>query len=71
MDTVVSFKTTINCRNCLAKVTPFLDASPEITEWKVDLESPDRVLTAHLRSGNISEVKKAVEKAGFRIEEIR
>ena len=71
MDTVVRFKTTINCKNCLAKVTPLLNASQEISEWKVDLDDPDRILTAHLKNNDVSEVRKAVEQAGFRIEEIR
>lgn len=61
------FKTTINCENCKAKVSPFLDQNEHIETWEVDLQHDDRILTV---KGNISpeEVAKTTLKAGFKAE---
>lgn len=69
MDTL-RFKTNIKCKNCVAKVSPYLDESEIISEWKVDLENPDRILT--VMGDNISGeyVKETLIKAGYKAEEI-
>ncbi len=69
MDTL-RFKTNIKCKNCVAKVSPYLDESEIISEWKVDLENPDRILT--VIGDNISGeyVKETLIKAGYKAEEI-
>jgi copper chaperone len=59
------FKTNINCGNCLAKVTPILNAEPKINSWSVDLQSDDRVLTVESDELTADEVFKTVLKAGF------
>ncbi|SIN77850.1 heavy-metal-associated domain-containing protein [Algoriphagus halophilus] len=59
------FKTNINCSNCLAKVTPVLNANPKIESWGVDLESEDRILTVESENITPEEVFKTVIKAGF------
>ena len=59
------FKTNINCSNCLAKVTPLLNAEPKINSWSVDLESEDRILTLESEDITPEEVFKTVIKAGF------
>lgn len=59
------FKTNINCGNCLAKVTPLLNAEPKIKSWNVDLESDDRILTVESEDITPEEVFKTVIKAGF------
>lgn len=59
------FKTNINCGNCLAKVTPMLNAEPKIKSWNVDLENDDRILTVESEDITPEEVFKTVIKAGF------
>jgi len=59
------FKTNIACSNCLAKVTPVLNAEPKIKSWSVDLEAEDRTLTVESDNITPDEVFKTVLKAGF------
>lgn len=65
-----TFKTTINCGNCLKSVTPFLNEVDEIDEWKVNLEHDDRILEVELDENAPAKVITAVNKAGFEIEQI-
>ncbi len=60
----LTFKTNINCSNCVAKVAPFLDNTPGIVFWQVDTSRPDKILTIE---GSIS-AQKAIDivaQAGF------
>lgn len=59
------FKTNINCSNCLAKVTPILNAEARVKSWQVDLESDDRILTVESEDMNADDVFKTVIRAGF------
>ena len=61
MEKKFRFKTTLKCSGCVSKVTPFLNSLRDVTEWSVDLQHPDKVLT----------VKKAFENAGYKVEEFR
>lgn len=65
----LSFKTNINCNNCVAKVKPFLNQIENIENWQVDINNADKILSV---SGEeelkAEEVIEAVQKAGFRIE---
>ena len=59
------FKTNINCSNCLAKVSPFLNESEKVKEWSVDLDSEERILTIQSEDMSEEEVFRTVLKAGF------
>ncbi len=65
----LSFKTNINCNNCVAKVKPFLNQIENIENWQVDINNADKILSV---SGEeelkAEEVIEAVQKAGFSIE---
>ncbi|MEA5403833.1 heavy metal-associated domain-containing protein [Arcicella sp. DC2W] len=65
----LSFKTNINCNNCVAKVKPFLNQIENIENWQVDINNADKILSV---SGEeelkAEEVIEAVQKAGFKIE---
>ncbi len=64
-----SFKTNIKCGGCVSKVKPYLDGLKEIRSWKVDLDSPDRILTVEGEiSGDL--VIKAIASAGYRADSI-
>ena len=63
------FKTNINCENCVRSVKNFLNDTRGLEDWAVDIESPDKVLTAW---GDISAagIIEVIEDAGFDAEEI-
>jgi copper chaperone len=64
------FKTNINCGGCVAKVTPHLNGNIEICEWKVDTANPSKILTVETDTLEEAEIKKIVERAGFKAETI-
>lgn len=64
------FKTNINCGSCIKSVTPFLNDLDSIDTWKVDTDTPDKILVVELEDANKEVVIEAVKKAGFTIEEI-
>ena len=64
-----TFKTTINCGNCVRAVTPVLNAEPAIAAWQVDTTTPDKLLTV---TGDITveRVEALLEEAGFKAEAV-
>ena len=65
----LEFKTTINCNNCVAKVTPYLDSVKGIIHWEVDIKNPAKILTVYGEEITSEEVKAKVKEAGYSIEE--
>jgi copper chaperone len=66
----VQFKTNIKCSGCIATVTPVLNELVGEDNWEVDLQSPDKVLTVSTEQAGKEEIKKAVEKAGYKAETV-
>jgi copper chaperone len=66
----LKFKTNIKCGNCVAAVTPHLEAVSGIDSWVVDLKDPNRTLTVQTNKTDAEAVKKAVETAGYKAEVI-
>jgi copper chaperone len=64
------FKTTIKCSGCVETVKPYLDEAVGAGNWEVDLNSFVKVLTVH-NDTDESNVIKAMEKAGYRAEEMK
>jgi copper chaperone len=60
-----TFKTNIQCSNCLSKVSTKLNAQTEIHTWEVDLQDPNRTLTVETETLAPEDIRKAVLKAGF------
>ena len=65
----LEFKTTINCNNCIAKVTPYLDSVKGIVHWEVDIKNPAKILTVYGDDVVSEDVKAKVKEAGYTIEE--
>lgn len=61
----LSFKTNIQCGNCLSKVSPKLNEQADIHSWSVDLQDPNRTLTVETEILDAEDIRKAVLKAGF------
>lgn len=67
----LKFKTNIKCSGCIAAVTPFLNDLPEIENWAVDTDNPEKVLTVEASDELTAEtVVKTLEKAGYVASEI-
>lgn len=65
----LEFTTTINCNNCVAKVTPYLNSVRGIVHWEVDTKDPSKILTVYGDEVAAEEVKAKVKEAGYSIEE--
>jgi len=66
----IALKTNINCGGCVARVTPALNATVGEGNWNVDTANPKKILTVTTDKVDKSDVVKAVQKAGFRVEEL-
>lgn len=64
----IQFKTNINCSNCLAKVTPFLDRKEGIQSWRVDIDTPDKILTVETELLDAEDIVKTIKRTGFEAE---
>jgi copper chaperone CopZ len=62
------FKTNINCSECVAKVTPALNAAEGIDHWDVNTNSREKILSVHSIGISKQEVMDKVKDAGFQIE---
>lgn len=71
MEKKVSFKTSLKCSGCVARIKPAMDALQDVAEWSVDLNSPDKLLHVTLKGGDTRAVVKAVEGLGYKIEEVK
>ena len=66
----IELKTNINCGGCIAKVTPALNQAVGAGNWKVDTQNPKKILTVTTDKIGETDVIKAVQKAGFKAEEL-
>ena len=64
------FTTNIMCGSCIAKVTPVLNETFGETNWKVDIKDPKKVLTVSTADAKEDDVIKALEKVGYKAEEL-
>ena len=64
------FKTNINCGGCVKSVSAFINEIPNIKEWKVDTENPEKILTVTGNDISPKSIINAVEEAGFDIESV-
>ena len=63
------FKTNAKCGGCVAKIGTQLSTILPVGQWSIDLDSPDKTLMI-ISDIDPEEVIRAVEKAGFKAEEI-
>lgn len=66
----LQFKTNIKCSGCIAKVTPELNKTVGRDHWKVDLQSPDKVLTISDDEVKETDIQEALAKVGYKAEKI-
>lgn len=63
----LTFKTNINCENCIKKVTPYIENIQSIDYWEVNTKSEDKILEIEAKTDIADEVIEAIKKAGFEI----
>ncbi len=66
----MKFKTNLKCNGCINAISPGLQSIPEIKEWNVNLNSPDKELKVISDSDISEKVISAVKKAGYEINRI-
>lgn len=66
----LKFKTNLNCGGCVSKVQADLDSAPGISEWSVDIQNSDKILTVKSKGITAAEVVTLIKKKGFGAEEL-
>lgn len=66
----IQLKTNIMCGSCIEKVTPVLNKELGENNWKVDTQNPKKVLTVTSDNVDEKDVINAMEKAGYKAEEL-
>lgn len=64
----LKFRTNLTCSNCVSKVKPGLDDSATISEWNVDTENPEKILTVKSEGITEDEIISIIKKKGFKAE---
>lgn len=64
MDKLV-FTSNINCAGCVAKVKPYLDAVPGISNWQVDTGVAEKTITVTGTGLEERAILVAIRQAGF------
>ncbi|MCO5248287.1 MAG: heavy-metal-associated domain-containing protein [Chitinophagales bacterium] len=64
----LTFKTSLKCSGCEAKVKPFLDEMKQIEKWSADLSVNPKTVTVQGQNLNVQEIIATIEKAGFKAE---
>ncbi len=67
---ILKFKTNINCGNCVKSLSSFINEVPDIEDWSVDTENPEKTLTVTGEQITAESIIEAVEEAGFDIEPV-
>ena len=65
------YKTNIMCGSCIAKVSRVLNEIAGENNWNVDLKDPKRILTVSSNSDNENKIVPALQKIGYKAEEIK
>ena len=65
------YKTNIMCGSCIAKVTPVLNEILGESHWEVDIKDPKKILTVSLENADEKDLKTALQKVGYKLEEIK
>lgn len=69
-EAVLVFKTNINYKKDIKKLSPVLSANPQIIKWNVDSEDVDNVLRIVPEKISAEEIIRIVEEQGYNCEEL-
>lgn len=63
----LQFKTNLNCGGCVSKVKADLDHELGASNWNVDTDNPDKILTVSITNADKDKVTQIVKSKGFNI----
>lgn len=66
----LKFKTTLSCGGCVSKVQSDLDSAVGSSNWHVDTDNPEKILTIQAEEISKDEIIAIIEKKGFKAEPI-
>lgn len=66
----LKFKTNLNCGGCVSKVQSDLDKAEGVSQWNVDVDNVDKILTVSSKGITEDEVIKLIQSKGFKAEAI-
>lgn len=69
--TEVTFKTTIDCKNCVKKVEANLPFEPGIEDLKVSIKEKTIWVKFNSEKNSVEGVKSAIERLGYEAEEYK
>lgn len=61
------YKTDLHCGACVAKVSPLLDAVPDVRKWNADTSGPQTVLTVEGDGITADRVAALIQPAGYHV----
>lgn len=69
--TEVTFKTTIDCKNCVKKVEANLPFEPGIEDMKVSIKEKTVWVKFNPEQNSVEGLKAAIERLGYKAEEYK
>jgi copper chaperone len=66
----IRLKTSLKCNGCVATITPYLNNLKGLEKWSVDLNDPQRILTADISGINPEDVIAVLKNAGYYAEKM-
>ena len=64
---ILKFKTNLKNQDNVSKVAPYLDNAENISNWQVDTESEDKILSVSGEKIDPQKIENALQEAGGRI----
>jgi len=68
---ILKFKTNLKNQDNVSKVAPYLDNAENISNWQVDTESEDKILSVSGEKIDPQKIENALQEAGFKAEILR
>jgi len=69
----LKFKSSLKCNGCVNAIKPGMEAINDVKSWRVFLDVSDKIIEVETEGSEeevAKEVKDAVTKAGYRIEQV-
>jgi copper chaperone len=64
------FKTNIQCSGCVEAISTYLSTNNAISNWEVDVKSPEKVLTVETDHLTGEMIREIVKRAGYKAENL-
>lgn len=66
----LQFKTNLNCGGCVSKVKADLDNAEGISQWNVNTDNPDKILTVNAEGISEDAIIAIIKSKGFTAEPV-